>query len=146
MSNLIGEAVCFSMDGVTCAFSGVATTQNEPTGLNLRATFDKADVQGSNGRTIARGGSDERHMLTVDVTFKANQANPTRAQAKATPKLPGKFAIVTLSSFGNTLIDGDWNYEEGTLAITAKGDLKATITLSRMEKSDGSMGAMTPVT
>lgn len=146
MSVLYGEATVFSLDGMTVAFSGVATTQNEPTGLSLRASFDKVDVMGSGGRTISRGGADERHTLTVDVTFKADQANPTRAQGRATPKLPGKFAIVTLDAFGNTLFDGDWNYEDGSLAITAKGDLKATLTLSRMEKADGTMGAMTAIT
>ena len=144
-STLIGEAVVFAMDNRTVAFSGVATTQNEPTGLNLRDSFDKADVKGRDGRTISRGAANRRHTITVEITFKDTAGSPTRASADAVAKLPAKFGIVTLAAFNNSLFDGDWNYEDGTIAHSANGEAKATLTLARMEKADGSMGAMTAV-
>lgn len=144
-TKLIGTAVVFAMDGRTVAFSGVATTQNEPTGANLRDGFDKADIKGRDGRTISRGAANRRHLLTVDILFKDESGSPTRASADAVTKLPAMFGTVTLAGFNNTLYDGDWNYEEGTLAVSNTSEQKATLTLSRMEKADGTVGAMTTV-
>lgn len=145
-STLHGTAIVFAMDGRTVLFSGIATTQNEPTAMNLRDTFDKTDVKGRDGRTIARGGNNRRHQITVDILYKSADANPTRALADAVAKLPGKFALVTLGGFNNALIDGDWNYEEGTIADSNTGERKASLTLARMEASDGSMASMAAVT
>lgn len=144
-SKLIGTAVVFAMDGRTVAFSGVATAQNEPTASNLRDTFDKVDIKGKDNRTISRGASNRRQTVTVDILFKDDAVSPTRAQADAIAKLPAMFGIVTLGGFNNTLLDGDWNYEEGTIADGAGSERKATLTLARMEKADGTMGSMTAV-
>lgn len=146
MSNLIGTAVVFAMDGRTVAFSGVATTQNELTGLQFRDTFDKADIKGANGRTIARGGTNRRQTITVDVLYKTEAGSPTRALADAVTALPAQFGIVTLGGFNNVLIDGTWNYEEGSFQDSNSTERKATLTLARMEKADGSMGSMAAVT
>jgi len=144
-SKLIGTAVVFAMDGRTVAFAGVATTQNEPSAMNLRDAFDKVDIRGRDNRTIARGASNRRHTVTVDILFKDEAANATRATADGVAKLPGPFGTVTLAGFNNTLLDGDWNYEEGTIADSSGAERKATLTLVRMEKADGSLAAMTPV-
>ena len=144
-SKLIGTAIVFAMDNRTVAFSGVTTAQNEPTGINLRDGFDKADVKGKDGRTISRGASNRRHTITVDIIFKDESGSPTRASADAVAKVPPMFGIVTLAGFNNTLIDGDWNYEDGTLAQSNTGEQKATLTLARQEKADGTMSAMTAV-
>lgn len=134
------------MDGRTVAFSGVATAQNEPTAMNLRDTFDKVDIKGRDGRTVARGAANRRQTLTVDVLFKDDAVTPTRAEADAIAKLPAMFGIVTLAGFNNALIDGDWNYEEGTIADGSGAERKATLTLARMERTDGSMGSMAVLT
>lgn len=145
MSNLIGTAIVFGTDGRTVAFSGVATTQNELTGLQFRDAFDKVDVKGGSGRTIARGAANRRQTITIDVTFKSDAGSPTRALADAQTALPGMFGIVTLGGFNNALIDGTWNYEEGSFQDSNSADRKATLTLSRMETSGGTMAAMTAV-
>jgi hypothetical protein len=144
-SKLIGTAVVFAMDGRTVAFSGVTTAQNEPTSTSLRDQFDKVDIKGKDGRTVSRGAANRRQTITVDILFKDDSVTPTRAQADAITKLPAMFGTVTLGGFNNTLIDGDWNYEEGTIADSNTAERKATFTLARMEKADGSMGSMTAV-
>lgn len=146
MSLLIGTAVVFAMDGRTVAFSGLATTQNEPTAANLRDGFDKVDIKGASGRAIARGGANRRQTITVDVLFKETTGTPTRALADANVKVPAMFGLVTLAGFNNALLDGTWNYEEGTIAMSNSGECKASLTLSRMETAAGAMASMTPVT
>jgi hypothetical protein len=144
-SILIGTAVVFAMDGRTVAFSGVTTAQNEPTGLQFRDGFDKVDIRGRDGRTVSRGANNRRQTITVDVLFKSDSGSPTRALADAQTKVPVMFGIVTLAGFNNALIDGSWNYEEGTFSDSNASERKATLTLSRMEAADGSMASMTAV-
>lgn len=144
-SKLVGTAVSYAMDGVTCTFSGIASTQNEPTAASLRDNFDKVDIKGKDGRTISRGATNRRHALTLDVVFKHDGSPATRAGANAQAKLPDPLAVVTLAGFGNTLLDGTWNYVEGTLSRSSEGAEKATITLERMEAADGSVSSMAAV-
>ena len=134
------------MDGRTVAFAGVATTQNELTGLQFRDNFDKADIKGANGRTVTRGATNRRQTITIDILYKSDAGGPTRALADAVTALPAMFGIVTLGGFNNALIDGTWNYEEGTFQDSNTTERKATLTLSRQETSGGTMAAMTAVT
>ncbi len=146
-SNLVGTATVFSMDNRTVAFSGVATTEAEFSsgGLSLTDSFDKVDLKGAGGRTIARGATNRVHQISVEILFKDVSVNATRATADAKTKLPAVFGLVTLAGFNNSLYDGDWNYEGGSIADTTDGFRKATLTLSRTEKADGTVGAMTAV-
>lgn len=146
MSTLIGEAVVFAMDGITVAFAGTATAHLEPTGANVRDTFDKVDIKGATGRTIARGGANRRHIVTVDVTVKDTGGSASRASARSNVKLPTPFALVTLAGFNNALMDGSWNYEEGSIVYSNLAEAKVTLTLARMENAGGGMAAMSPVT
>ncbi|MBN9691302.1 MAG: hypothetical protein J0M24_13785 [Verrucomicrobia bacterium] len=144
--NLTGLAVVFTHDNATVAFSGIATTDNELSGgVSLSDSFDKADLKGAGGRTVARGAANRRHNLTVEVFFKDTSGSPTQAGAKGKAALPTMFGIVTLANFGNALYDGTWNYEGGSIASSTDGYQKATLQLSRSEASNGTPAAMTAV-
>lgn len=146
MPILTGTAVVFTHDGATVAFAGIATTDNELSGgVNLSDGFDKVDLKGAGGRTVARGATNRRHTLTVEVFFKDGSGSPTQAGAKAKAALPGMLGIVTLANFNNALYDGTWNYDGGSIASSTDGYQKATLTLVRAEASNGTPTAMTSV-
>jgi hypothetical protein len=143
-STLIGTtATVYALDGCTVAFSGMASTDNEMTGgLTLNDSFDKAEIMGKDGRVPARGASNRRHTLTVEVVFMDPGGAATRATAAGKTALPGKFSIVTLAGFNNALFNGDWNYEGGSISTGVNGFMKASLSISRTEKADGTMAAM----
>ena len=146
MSQLVGTAVVFAADNATVAFSGVATTDTELSGsVSLTDAFDKVDLKGAGGRTISRGAANRRHTVSIEIFFKDTGGAATRASAAAKAKLPGMFGTVTLAGFGNGILDGDWNYEGGTISQSTDGFQKANLTISRSENASGTPTAMNSV-
>lgn len=118
----------FGADG-TLAFTGAATTTNDPQSLQISDEFDIAEARNKTGDVKTKSAHNRRHMITVQVLWK--DASGTLATAKGNVKFPGMLGAVTLASFGNSLLDGDWNYEGGSAEYTNDGYCSGTFKLSR---------------
>ena len=63
-----------------------------------------------------------------------SSVSSTLAQAKTNIKLPGRLEKVTLASFGNGNVDGDWHYAGGEISINA--DQVAEISMDLVRDSE----------
>lgn len=141
---MTGEAKVYGADG-TLAFTGAATTTNEAQSLQLSDEFDIAEARSRTGDVKTRSAHNRRHTISVTILWKDTAGTPTQATAKAVIKFPTMLGAVTLGSFGNSLIDGDWNYDGGSVEYTNDGYATGTFKLSRYDNGSA-IAAMTGVT
>lgn len=127
---MTGEAKVYGADG-TLAFTGAATTTNEAQSLQLSDEFDIAEARNRTGDVKTRSAHNRRHTISVTILWKDGSGTPTQSTAKSNVKFPTMLATVTLASFGNSLVDGDWNYEGGSHEYTNDGFCTSTLKLSR---------------
>ncbi len=100
--------------------------------VGLTDEFDITELPNASAETIGKVARNSRTSLTIDLFILAPNGTNTDANAKPAIKLPDPLAIVTLAAFGNTLIDGDWNYAGGgSVSYSADGYARVSLTLSR---------------
>lgn len=131
MSTLSGTATAYCLDGVTVAFTGVATTDNELQSLDLRDNLEISKAKNAAGQIFARGASGKEHILEVEVMIKDIAGSPTRLTAQGKIATPADLGLVTLAGFGNNIINGTWNYEGGTYRGSNGEFGRLRLTLSR---------------
>lgn len=138
---MIGEAKVYGASG-TLAFTGAAaltTSGNEPQTLQFQDEFDIADARSKVGDVKTRTAHNRRHTISINILWKDVDAPVSQAGAKSTIKFPDMLGIVTLADFGNSLIDGDWNYEGGSAEYTQDGYCSGTFKLSRYGDTPAAM-------
>ena len=107
--SLLGKFVLFGNPTGLTRTSGVAKVDAKMKGLSLSDSMRVGDARDGNGRIFASNVERDSHVITVDfIPF--DSTGTSLATAIANTKLPGPGVVVTLSDFGNNLIDGDWNY------------------------------------
>jgi len=138
---LAGVVGIHGIDG-SVVWSGVVTGVVKLAGVNLTDNITKATLKSQKGRTIGKIAYDRQHDVSVRVIPSDDAGN--LATAKSNVVLPPPFAIVTISGHSISAIDGTYNYEGGSIAITQEGYLEMTLTLSRVADANGTMGPLTP--
>jgi hypothetical protein len=138
---MICEAKVYGTDG-TLAFTGAATTTIDPQSISVTDEFDIAEARNKVGDVKTRSAHNRRHTISVQILWRDAGGSPTQATAKSAVKFPGMLGLVTLAAFGNSLLDGDWNYDGGSAEYTNDGYCSGTFKLSRYGDTPASLAAV----
>lgn len=154
---LAGRASIHGMDGAF-AYTAVAaihgsaslsTTENEVQSINLTDDFDVSELMDRRGELIGMAARNRRLTITVELVITAaSDGTQSAANAAANVVLPEKLGLVTLSSFGITLLDGTWNYVGGgSVGLTPEGFLRMTLHLRRnlVGATEAGLAPLTPI-
>jgi hypothetical protein len=132
---LTGKAAVYGVTG-TLAFAGavvMSTAENKMLGADITDTFDIPELKDGVGNIIGLAAVNRRHEATFDIVPSDTDGSPTLADAKTAIKLPDPLAIVTIAGFGNTLIDGTWNYiGGGKITFSPDGYIKMSLPCRRV--------------
>lgn len=142
---LAGVATIKNANG-TISTAAIGAATNKLQSVSLRDQFDKASTKDGKGFIIGKGGNSRERMVTVELYFIGDNTPSTLAQAKTNTKLPVEmFEVFTFANTDVAFLDGDWNYEDGTYDGRVGEYHKLTVTVSQVQKSDGTFGALAVV-
>lgn len=141
MRVLTGRAAIFGIDG-TLAYTGVATTRAQIASIGVTHEENMAFIQASNGDTIGAASSNQRQSIQIEFTPTAAPGDQTYTGAITAMVKPTPLAVVALSGFGNSELDGNWNFGGNWSSnLTADGYVRCSMNLLRFNGD-----ALTPVT
>lgn len=113
MASVLGRAVVFGIDG-TVAYTGMATTGNEPENLEYTENYKTHETRAKDGETIGLVFYDKQEELTIDFFPCAAAGVGAIATAKANIVLPAIGAKVTIAAMsGSVANDTTWLYVGG---------------------------------
>lgn len=135
MSTQKGRATIFGITG-TVVITGLASFTPISDSNDFSQELNKSDVKDTDGKMISRIYSGLIFNGKLSFTPVAASGTNTIANAAASAYLPTPGTKVTLASFGNTNIDGDWIYDGGWHLSYKKGDL-ATYEFDIMKSGEG---------
>jgi len=142
---LNGVATIKNVNG-TVSTAAIGAGTNRLNSISVKDQFEKAQLKDGKGFIIGKGGSSRERMVTVELFFIGDNTPSTLGQAKTNTKLPDDmFEVFTFAATDVGFLNGDWNYEDGTYDGRVGEYHKCTVTLSQVQKSDGSFGALSPV-
>lgn len=128
-----GRATLHGADGDITWAAITAGTVKEPQSADYDHNFEQVEAKDANGETDGIVAFNDKEMLTITVLPKAGSgADNTLVKAAAAPELPGKLAVVTLSNFPISVLNGTWNYAGGGKISTSNtGLVSMTLPLQR---------------
>ena len=110
---IIGKAIVWGISG-TMAYTGMATTSNEPQSVEYTEEYQKHLSKTKLGETIGAYYFDKQESLTIDFYPCADAGSNAIATAEAAVVLPAVGSKVTIASMkGSVLNDTTWIYEGG---------------------------------
>lgn len=112
MTKYLMKFVVWGNPGVI-SFSGMASADAKSRGASFADNVRVADATDANGYVFASNVKRTDQVITVSFVPHDSSAPGNLATAKSNIKMPGPGAVVTLSGYGNTLFDGEWNYVGG---------------------------------
>lgn len=121
MTKYLGKFVVWGNPG-TISFSGLASADIKQRGAQMQDGVRVADARDVNEYIFASNVKRTDHIITVNFVPFDSSAPGSLATAKSNIKLPDPGAVVTLSGYGNTMLDGDWNYIGGGVVGFAADD------------------------
>lgn len=118
----VGKFVVRGVQGTLQIVTGavtLATADNKLTSVSVQDRFDVTEVRDGKGALFAAAAGEITRRCSIRMIPLDSSVSSTLAQAKTNIKLPGRLEKVTLASFGNTNVDGDWHYAGGEVSINA---------------------------
>ena len=113
MGTMIGKAIVCGGAG-TMAYTGMATTSNEPQSVEYTEKYAQHDAKTKQGETIGKYFFDKQEELTIDFYPCADAGGSAIATAEAAIVLPAVGSKVTIAAMkGSVLNDTTWIYEGG---------------------------------
>lgn len=106
---ILGRFTVWGTPG-TVEWSGFATTDNALKSASITDNLSVADARDGEGYIFGSRVRRDTQTLTVKLI---PHSGATLAAAKALLAYPGPGAVVTLAGFGDSLVDGTWNYIGG---------------------------------
>lgn len=143
---LTGKAAVFGLDG-TMAYTGLATTENEPQSIDYTDQFTTATLKDKKGWTKGMAATDRQGQLTITF-YPFDPASPSvLATARSKVVLPAMLATVTLASFSVDEIDGTYNYiGGGKIRLSNEGYIAMDLPLSRFGSDPTTSAALAATT
>lgn len=138
MTKLLKKFVVWGNPG-QISFSGFTAADARMKALSLADGVRVADAEDGQGYVFA--SNVKRRDQTITLTFiPIDSSTPgSLATAKANIKLPDPGAVVTLSGYDNSLLDGDWNYVGGGVVNIPEDDSQpVTITGCQLRRAAAS--------
>lgn len=117
----VGKFVVRGVQGTLQILGAVtlATADNKPVSVSVQDRFDIAEARDGKGALFAASAGEITRRCSVRFIPLDSSVSSTLAQAKTNMKLPERLGKVTLASFGNANVDGDWHYAGGEISINA---------------------------
>ena len=130
-SKLVGVATVVGLNGLTMTVGGTTT---EPQKANRRDAINAVPLKDGDAETIALALTDPQQMIE----FEGIITSDTRANALLAAVLPAPGSTVTLASFQDPGIDGDWTYlGDGSIDFDNSGNhARMVLTLHRYAGTD----------
>lgn len=131
MSQLLGKFTVWGTPG-TATFTGLAAADIKVKGVELSDNVSVADARDGAGYIFGSSVRRDTHVLTLTLIPFDSSSPSLLATAKSNVKLPAEGAVITIGSFGATVIDGDWNYIGGARIVYADDD-QQTVTIQGVQ-------------
>lgn len=131
MTKYLGKFVVWGNPG-TVSFSGTASADLKQRGAQFQDNVRVADARDANEYIFASNVKRTDHVITVSFVPHDSSAPGSLATAKSNIKLPDPGALVTLDGYGNTMLDGNWNYIGGA-QVTFADDEQQTVVITGVQ-------------